>query len=191
MDSPASLGAFPAVRQVDAKFLLAFPLAGEMQGVFDREQIAATATTSNRWRDLTMSNRQLHSIEDAAIINCKANVTRADGEPYNSLVNSGYVRRDAGWKLAFHQHSPLQLSRRQQSRVGAMRLQPDRGASCALGQHRSGVRYQGAARLGLASASHRSQQRQRELGRGGTQSIKDAVRFPVRRSAPPGCRTQG
>ncbi|MBX3582857.1 MAG: hypothetical protein KF810_13260 [Rhizobiaceae bacterium] len=87
--------------------MLAFPQAGEMHGVFDREQIAATATPSNRWRDLTMSNRQFLAIGDITIISYKADVTRADGEPYSALVSSGYFRRDAGWKLVFHQHSPL------------------------------------------------------------------------------------
>ena len=85
------------------KCLLAFPQSGEMYGVFDREQIAATATPSNRWRDLTINNRQLLAIGDVAIISYKADVTRADGEPYIALVSSGY----AGWKLAFHQHSPV------------------------------------------------------------------------------------
>jgi hypothetical protein len=95
------------LEHVDMKCLLAFPHSGEMHGVFDRQQIAATATPSNRWRDLTMSNRQLLAIGDDAIISYKADVTRADGEPYIALVSSGYVQRDAGWKLAFHQHSPV------------------------------------------------------------------------------------
>lgn len=95
------------LEHVDTEALLAFPRAGEMHGVFDREQIAATATPSNRWRDLSMSNRQSLSIGDVAIISYRAEVTRAGGEPYTALVSSGYVRRDAGWKLAFHQHSSL------------------------------------------------------------------------------------
>ena len=54
-----------------------------------------------------MSNRQFMSIGDVVIISYKADVTRADGEPYTALVSSAYVRRDAGWKLVFHQHSPV------------------------------------------------------------------------------------
>ena len=30
-----------------------------------------------------------------------------DGEPYAAMVSSAYVKRDEGWKLAFHQHSPV------------------------------------------------------------------------------------
>ena len=79
------------LEHVDLKCLLAFPQAGEMHGVFDREQIAATATPSNRWRDLRMSNRQILSLEDVVIISYKANVTRADGSPtlhWSVLVTS-------------------------------------------------------------------------------------------------------
>ena len=97
------------LEHVDTRCLLAFPQAGEMHGVFDREQIAATATSPNRWRNLSMSNRQLLPVGDVAIISYKADVTRADGEPYTALVSSVYVRRDSGWKLAFHQHSPCSL----------------------------------------------------------------------------------
>lgn len=47
------------------------------------------------------------AIGEIAIISYKADVTRADGEPYLALVSSGYVRRDAAWKRAFQQHSPV------------------------------------------------------------------------------------
>src|SRR3546814_9736541 len=57
---------------------------------------------------LTMKDRQLlQSGDDFAIISYRAEVTRADVEPYMALVRSAYVRRSHGWKLAFHQHSPV------------------------------------------------------------------------------------
>lgn len=88
--------------------LLAFPQAGEMHGIHSRAEVAATATNANRWRDLTMRDRQvLQSNDDFAIISYKAQVTRADGEPYAALISSAYVQRPNGWKLAFHQHSPV------------------------------------------------------------------------------------
>lgn len=93
---------------VDDHCLLAFPQAGEMHGVHSRAEVAATATVSNRWRDLMMKDRHLlHGAENLAIISYRAEVTRADGEPYTALVSSAYVRRPDGWKLAFHQHSPV------------------------------------------------------------------------------------
>jgi len=95
------------LEHLDQHCLLAFPQAGEMHGVFDRKDVAATATPSNRWRDLRMRDRHLLEAGEVAIISYRAEVTRADGQPYAALVSSGYVRRPDGWKLAFHQHSPV------------------------------------------------------------------------------------
>ena len=93
---------------LDDKCLLAFPQMGEMHGVRLREEIAATATMPGRWRDLKVSNRDLiRPTPEIAIITYRADVARADGLPYAALVGSAYVRRSDGWKLAFHQHSPL------------------------------------------------------------------------------------
>lgn len=95
------------LEHLDATCLLVFPQAGEMHGVFDREDVAATATASNRWRDLVMGDRHMLVAGQTAIVSYRAQVTRADGEPYTALVSSGYVNRDGAWKLAFHQHSPI------------------------------------------------------------------------------------
>ena len=32
---------------------------------------------------------------------------RKDDQPWRTLVSSGYVKRPDGWKLAFHQQTPL------------------------------------------------------------------------------------
>ena len=96
------------LRHVDDQCLLAFPQAGEMHGVHSRDDVAATATSSNRWRNLTMEKRHLlRASEDFAIISYSAAATRADGEPYAALVSSAYVRRASDWQLLFHQHSPV------------------------------------------------------------------------------------
>lgn len=93
---------------LDERCVLAFPQAGEMHGVRTRDEVAATATTANRWSDLKMSDRHLlQATENVAIISYRADVTRADGQPYAALVSSAYVRHGNGWKLVFHQHSPL------------------------------------------------------------------------------------
>jgi hypothetical protein len=97
------------LEHVDEQCLLAFPQGGEMHGVHSREDVAATATPVNRWRDLRMSNgHMLGPAEDVAIISYRADVTRPDGEPYAALVSSAYAKRQEGWKLAFHQHSPVE-----------------------------------------------------------------------------------
>lgn len=93
---------------LDERCVLVFPQAGEMHGVKTRDEVAATATNANRWSDLRMSDRHLLQVtENVAIISYRADVTRADGQPYAALVSSAYVRRRTGWKLAFHQHSPV------------------------------------------------------------------------------------
>ena len=95
------------LEHLDEHCLLAFPQAGEMHGVFERTDVAETATAPDRWRDLTMRNRHLLEAGEVAIISYRADVTRSDGRPYAALVSSAYVRRPGGWKLAFHQHSPV------------------------------------------------------------------------------------
>jgi PAS domain-containing protein len=93
---------------LDERCILAFPQAAEMHGVRSREEVAATATTANRWRELQVTNRQhLQATQDVSIISYRADVKRADGQPYSALISSAYVRRPDGWKLAFHQHSPV------------------------------------------------------------------------------------
>ena len=52
-----------------------------MHGVFDRDLVAGTATAPNRWRDLTMSDRQMLVAGEIAIISDRTEVTRADGQP--------------------------------------------------------------------------------------------------------------
>jgi hypothetical protein len=88
--------------------LLAFPQSGEMHGLFSRDEVAATVTSANRWRDLEMGDRKLLKLsDDAAMISYKADVTRADGAAYSALIGSAYVRRSDAWLLASHQHSPV------------------------------------------------------------------------------------
>lgn len=98
------------LEHLDEDCLLAFPQMGELHGVKSREAIAVTAATNEgRWRDLKVGTRHLHRPSDLiAIISYRADVTRGDGEPYSALVSSAYVRRADGWKLTFHQHSPLE-----------------------------------------------------------------------------------
>jgi hypothetical protein len=93
---------------LDDRCMLAFPQMGEMHGVRSREEVAATASMPNRWRDLKVTNRHLlEATDDVSIISYRANVIRFDGQPYAGLISSAYVRRPDGWKLAFHQHSPV------------------------------------------------------------------------------------
>ncbi len=94
---------------LDDRCLLAFPQMGEMHGIRSREEVAATARSPNRWRDLRLANQHILQLtDDVAIISYRADVERADGQPYSALIGSTYIRRPDGWKLAFHQHSPVE-----------------------------------------------------------------------------------
>jgi hypothetical protein len=46
--------------------------------------------------------------DTSAVITYECHARRKDGKPYHALVSSGYVKRANGWKLSFHQQTPLQ-----------------------------------------------------------------------------------
>ena len=76
-------------RHLDDQCLLAFPQAGEMHGIFSREHVAATATSSNRWRDLRMAGRHLLRADNAvAMISYRADVTRAEGDEHDLFTRA-------------------------------------------------------------------------------------------------------
>ncbi len=106
---PGQAGCGLFLAHVDERCLIAFPQMPDFQGVHSREEVAATARQPNRWRGLKISNRSMvQPAEGVAILSYRADVTRADGEPYSALIGSGYVKRGDGWKLCFHQHSVLE-----------------------------------------------------------------------------------
>lgn len=92
---------------VDEQCLLAFPQMPQMHGVHARSQVAATAAAPNRWSGLQISNRNLLlPSRELAIISYRADAMRGNTK-YSALVSSAYAKRESGWKLAFHQQSPL------------------------------------------------------------------------------------
>ena len=91
---------------LDDKCLLAFP---GMVGTQSREEVAASASDNNRWRDVVIEHRALvEPGAGSAIISYEASATRLDGTFYHAIASSGYVRRrKGGWKLMFHGQTPL------------------------------------------------------------------------------------
>ena len=80
----------------------------EMAGVFDKDDIAKTVGESQRWSDVELAPKGLvEPAADFVVLTYQASATRGDGDRYHALVSSGYVKRNSGWKLAFHQHTPL------------------------------------------------------------------------------------
>jgi hypothetical protein len=92
-------------RHADERCLIAF---AEMAGVMSNEDIAKSAE-KGRWKDVSFDQKGLARLSDtAAVITYECTAKRKDGQPYRALVSSGYVKRAGGWKLAFHQQTPLQ-----------------------------------------------------------------------------------
>lgn len=92
-------------RNLDADCLVAFT---EMAGVSSRDQVAGTVSDADRWRELeTEVEGVLRPTPEVAMLTYRASAVRGEGERYQALVTSGYVRRDGEWKLMFHQQTPL------------------------------------------------------------------------------------
>jgi hypothetical protein len=90
---------------VDDRCLLAFT---GMAGVLYRDQVASTVGEGQRWTDLIIDEMgYLRLRDDVAVLSYKASARRPGGDFYRALVSSGYVRRPGGWKMAFHQQTPL------------------------------------------------------------------------------------
>lgn len=88
----------------DNQCLIAF---ADMAGVVSNGDIARTAR-KGRWSDIEMKKKGLAELSDtAAVLTYEARTRREDGKPYRAIVSSGYVKRPTGWKLAFHQQTPL------------------------------------------------------------------------------------
>jgi len=90
---------------LDDDCLVAF---GQTAGVSDREAVARTVETPQRWHDVELEPEGVvQPTAGVAILTYRASATRGKDEHYRALVSSGYVKRGDGWKLMFHQQTPL------------------------------------------------------------------------------------
>lgn len=90
---------------LDEQCMIAFT---EMAGVASRDQVAGSVEGGPRWRDPDIEvEGLLQPSPDVAILTYRATAVRGEDEPYHALVSSGYIRRDGGWKMMFHQQTPL------------------------------------------------------------------------------------
>ena len=88
---------------LDDRCLTVFP---EMTALLEREQIAQQVGDT-RWGDLVMTRKgYLGLAPDFAVICYESSAKRGE-RAYRALVSSGYVRRGQGWKMAFHQQTPI------------------------------------------------------------------------------------
>lgn len=92
-------------QSVDEECLMAFP---QTAGVMSKPEVAATVHRGSRWHDVEIWPRGiLEPTKDFVILTYRARAIRADGELYDALVSTGYVKRSGAWKLAFHQQTPM------------------------------------------------------------------------------------
>jgi hypothetical protein len=83
----------------------------EMAGLKNREEVAAMITDPQRWQDLKLKDRNVVELADGAVLlSYRASAKRANGQPYEALVSSAYVKENGRWKMAFHQQTPIAAS---------------------------------------------------------------------------------
>jgi hypothetical protein len=72
----------------------------------DRDTIVASVG-GQPWTSYRLEDLQVLELGDDTAVVSYGVVAERDGWPsYSALMSSTYVRRDAGWKLAFHQQTP-------------------------------------------------------------------------------------
>lgn len=95
----------------DAECLVAF--SPDMAGVMENKELAATVQDGNRWKTLDLDLKGTMQLsDDFFLLTYEAKAMRADGDEYHALVSSGYVRRADGWKMMFHQQTPVPAAQR-------------------------------------------------------------------------------
>jgi hypothetical protein len=74
----------------------------------DVEDDIAKSAEKGRWNDVFFETKGIARLSDvSAILTYQCKAKKKDGQPYRALVSSGYVKRSDGWKLTFHQQTPL------------------------------------------------------------------------------------
>jgi hypothetical protein len=79
----------------------------EMATKMKRADIVKTAE-KGRWSDVSITPKGMAELTDAsAVVTYECSARRKDGKKYHAYVSSGYVKREDGWKLSFHQQTPI------------------------------------------------------------------------------------
>lgn len=93
-------------RNLDDSCLIA---CARMTGVFSRGEVVRSVLNGNRWKDLELKLKGvIEPVAGVAILTYQARATRETGEAYAALVSTAYAKRDGGWKMTFHQQTPLE-----------------------------------------------------------------------------------
>jgi hypothetical protein len=90
---------------VDRQCILAFP---QTASVLSNLEAAVSLGAGPRWREVEIWPRGIiEPTEGFVILTYRARAIRPDGEMYDAVASTGYIRRDGAWKLVFHQQSPV------------------------------------------------------------------------------------
>lgn len=75
--------------------------------VLDDRSAIVKSMSGRPWSSYRMHDvRVLWLTDDTAVVAYGVDAERAGSPPYSALMSSTYVRREDGWKLAFHQQTP-------------------------------------------------------------------------------------
>jgi hypothetical protein len=75
----------------------------------DKPQTVAAMNASPGWDAVGFADEQCAELNDeAALLTYRFLGRRGDDVDYKALMGSVYVLRDQGWRLAFHQQTPLE-----------------------------------------------------------------------------------
>ncbi|BCJ69750.1 DUF4440 domain-containing protein [Polymorphospora rubra] len=75
--------------------------------VIDDRAAAIEAMSGQPWSSYRLEEvRVLRPTPDTALVAYGVVAVRAGAPVYSALVSSGYVRREDGWRLTFHQQTP-------------------------------------------------------------------------------------
>jgi hypothetical protein len=93
-------------RNLASAAIMVFP---DPAGVLVKDDHASSVGAKARWSEVALEEHRLLELGDrAAVVTYKATARRpGSGEPYVARASSAYVRDGAGWRLAFHQQTPL------------------------------------------------------------------------------------
>lgn len=92
-------------RHLAAAAVMVFP---NPAGVLVSDEISRSLEGATRWTEVALEEHRLIELgDDAAVVTYKATARKNDAPPYVARASSAYVRDSRGWKLAFHQQTPL------------------------------------------------------------------------------------
>jgi hypothetical protein len=93
-------------RNLASAAIMVFP---DPAGVMVKDALASSLARGQRWSQVALEEHRLLELNDAvALVTYKATAKRPDGGgAYVARASSAYVRDGSGWKLAFHQQTPV------------------------------------------------------------------------------------